>query len=231
MKPFSIRLGLQAHNSLVERPIAEHVRHTVYAERNIQRYAKAKIEVHPERHPQAFVPTQPRHQHRHPNGDQSEEWNKVSLLPHDDRVRFQIGHVDVFALLHHRRTRRQEHPADVGEKESAPGVVRVRIGFRIFVVDAVVQRPRVSVSLQMANKTNVRTEQSNMPTFLHALTTDTLQSNNALNNFFFLECVKIKLLMHQDQTTNHVKIRQTIPNSDDAIRWIFRHGFQRATQE
>uniref|UniRef100_A0A182IQ21 Uncharacterized protein n=1 Tax=Anopheles atroparvus TaxID=41427 RepID=A0A182IQ21_ANOAO len=142
------RKVLDRANALVVRPVAKHVRHAVHEEGNVERRGKAEREAHPERDGQLLAPVVPRHQDGQTDDEQREEGNVIAPLRHHDRIGLQVAHVDDFALGHHLRVGRQEHPADVGEEESALRVVRIGIGLRVLMVDAVIVSPRVCVQLR-----------------------------------------------------------------------------------
>lgn len=103
------------------------MRHAIDEERNVQRNAETKIEIHPERGPEVFVPEIPRHQNWHTNGQQSKQWFIQSLLPHNYRIGLQIAHVDDFTFGHHFWVRRQEEPGDMSEEETSSCIVRISI--------------------------------------------------------------------------------------------------------
>ena len=60
----------------------------------------------------------------------------------------QVAEIDTFVLFLDFRLRVDEEPTHVGEEEAAPGVVRVRVGVDVLVVDAVVSGPVIGVILQ-----------------------------------------------------------------------------------
>lgn len=68
----------------------------------------------------------------------------------------QIGHFDRLSLGHHIRMRRQEHPADVREKESASRIVRIGRALGELVMYPVIVRPRISVALNNFKKTRLK---------------------------------------------------------------------------
>jgi hypothetical protein len=78
---------------------------------------------------------------------------KFSLfLEHHDAIGFQVAHVDFQSRFDDIRVRRQEEPTDVSEKEAALGVVRIRVGLGVFVVDPVIVGPGVGVALRKKKK-------------------------------------------------------------------------------
>lgn len=72
--------------------------------------------------------------------------NSLSL-ENDDRVLQNIAHVDGFSAPFDFGMLLAQQPSDVGEKETAAGVVRISVRLAKFVVDAVISAPFVNVVL------------------------------------------------------------------------------------
>lgn len=137
-----------AAHSLVVRLMAKPMRPAVDAEGDVESDAKAAVEHDPEGQPQGLVPEVPRHQDGDGDRADGEKDHKVLFLEHDDRIGFEVPHVDHLPLGHHRRMRRQHHPTDVRKEE--PPIAIVRIGVRLgeLVMHAVVMGPRIGISLK-----------------------------------------------------------------------------------
>src|SRR5205823_13593599 len=70
------------------------------------------------------------HQHR--------EQMNMSMLPHHQRVFFQIGHVIDRRL----RPELEQHPADVSVKKSFADIVRIFVVVDVFMMPAMIARPQ-----------------------------------------------------------------------------------------
>lgn len=103
--------------------------------------------MHPQWAPQALVPVIARHQNRKGNREDCKQWVVVLSLPHDERVCFQVVHVDLNPFLHDIGMWCQNQPPNMREKESSFSVVRVGVSLAIFVVYTVVQSPGIYISL------------------------------------------------------------------------------------
>ena len=95
----------------------------------------------------ALSPAVPRDKGGEEEVQQETEGEVESVLEHDDAVLLQVRDVDGAALDEDVRVLAHHQPANVGEAESALGVVRVPVGLRVLVVDAVVTSPFQNVVL------------------------------------------------------------------------------------
>lgn len=75
-------------------------------------------------------------------------WCLLLFLEHHHWVRFQVAHVDRFAFGDDRRVFTAHQPAHMGEKETAMGVMRIRIGVAVFVMLTMVTHPNVQAILR-----------------------------------------------------------------------------------
>merc|ERR1719491_1739507 len=69
------------------------------------------------------------------------------LLEHDKTIIFQITEIHFSSDFYNIGMLLDEQPSNVSEEETSRGIVRVRIGFRKFVVYTVVSRPMINASL------------------------------------------------------------------------------------
>lgn len=74
-------------------------------------------------------------------GQQRHHEEVVILLEFENWIRVQIGNVDAFPFSFDLGMFTAQQPAHVTEEEAPFGVVRVGVGFAVFVVDSVVARP------------------------------------------------------------------------------------------
>jgi len=73
--------------------------------------------------------------------------NCLPSLPHNYGVSLQVAHVDGVALGNDVGMRRRKKPPHVREEETSSHVMGVRVGFAVFVMYPVIQRPRIHVFL------------------------------------------------------------------------------------
>lgn len=83
-----------------------------------------------------------------PSPDSSPVSVHLLSLESDHRIRQQVGEVKLSPLLNDILMFAHKQPPDVGEEEAPAGVVRVRVGLRVLVVDSVVPGPLEDVILQ-----------------------------------------------------------------------------------
>lgn len=100
---------------------------------------------------EGFAPEVHGDRHRHGEAHQRHDDEVVLLLVREDGVAVQIGHVDSLALVLHFRMLLAQEPSDVGEEEASLGVVRVRVGLAVLVVDSVVPGPVNHRVLELRN--------------------------------------------------------------------------------
>lgn len=79
------------------------------------------------------------------------EQNCLPFLPHNYRISFQVVHVNGVALGNDVGMRRRKKPPYVCEKETSSHVMGVRVGFAVFVMYSMIQRPRIYISLYKKN--------------------------------------------------------------------------------
>ena len=72
----------------------------------------------------------------------------LPLLPKNDGIFLQIGHVNSGTLFHHLRMLSEEKPANVREEETSLGVMWIRVAVREFMMNSVVSRPLENVILR-----------------------------------------------------------------------------------
>lgn len=73
------------------------------------------------------------------------------LLEHDDGIRFQVGHIDRLSFFLDHDMFSGHEPTHVGEEEASLGVMGVRVGLRVLVVNSVISRPLVDAVLWVKN--------------------------------------------------------------------------------
>lgn len=206
-------------DSLVVRARAVHVRDAVHEERHVEDDGEPQVEVHPEGRVDVLAPVVVRNEHRHPDGEQREHRQEPLLLPHDDPVDLQVAHVDRLALRDHLRVRRQEQPADVREEEAPPCVVRVGIRLRVFVVDSVVVRPGVRVTLRAKkNCSDLEWESTGSFTW-PAIVKKNVSSNRSCHDALYALCdhsrcapAVIPIAVARYKVTTEMKVKRTDNN-------------------
>ena len=70
------------------------------------------------------------------------------FLEHDDGVSLEVTEIKALALLDEGRVLPAEEPSNMGKEKTAFRIVRIRIRFRIFVMDAVISTPFMDAILE-----------------------------------------------------------------------------------
>lgn len=74
------------------------------------------------------------------------------FLKHDDAIGLQVTHVNLHPLFDDIRMRREEEPTNMREEKSTLGVVGIRVGLGVLVVDSMIMSPSVGVALQKVSQ-------------------------------------------------------------------------------
>lgn len=85
------------------------------------------IDAEKERCAEGFTPVKPWNQRWNNKGHQNHQRNVIFVLKHNDRVGFQVAHVNLRPKLFHVWMLFTKQPANVREEESTTGVVRVSV--------------------------------------------------------------------------------------------------------
>lgn len=97
---------------------------------------------------------------------------RVLLLECDQRIFFEIRHINLFSFLNHVRMFPAEQPANMREKETAFRVMRISVCFRVFVVNSMVASPLKHVILKQCKTDSIlaQLQKCKLP-FITALST------------------------------------------------------------
>lgn len=116
---------------------------------------------HKERVPVGLSVQVPRKVRRQVETEECHQRNVESLLETDHGILEKVRAVDGLSLEEHLWMLLAHQPADVGEKESTIHVMRIGIGFRVLVMNAVVPCPFVKIILKEKNLVSRREPKKN----------------------------------------------------------------------